>query len=337
MSTGYDTNNVTITAVIPAYNSGEHIGRAIESVLKQSYHPDEIIVVDNNSTDNTAEVIKGFGEKVRYLFEGKKGASAARNTGIKAAKSEWIAFLDADDEWLENKLEIQHRLLQKNPQLAWATGNYIDCLCEENKTAPAYTSRMCRKITRQKEYIADYLSALASSFLGCTDTKIIKKKALLETGLFDEELPMANDIDMWLKIAYKYPAIGFSPEPLAIYHLSTPASIVKTYRNDFSTADFVLRHCDLALQNNRLEQFRPVAEKLLRRHFRSMLFADGAKQVRAMAVRCKHLLPHWYRIYIRMLTASPALTSTVLHLLSAINRKLKIRKKITRKPPRPQR
>ena len=127
----------TISAVIPAYNAEKYIARTLESVLSQTRPADEIIVVDDGSTDGTCEVVKSFGEKVRYIHQENAGVSAARNTGIENARCELIAFLDADDEWLAEYLQIQMQLFDKNPDLAWATANYYCCLCDEKKQAPS--------------------------------------------------------------------------------------------------------------------------------------------------------------------------------------------------------
>ncbi len=100
--------------MIPAYNIAEFIGRAIDSVLAQTHKPDEIVVVDDGSGDNTAEVIKSYGTKVRYIYQENAGLSAARNTGIKAAESEWIGLLDGDDNWLPEFLQLHLDVIQQN-------------------------------------------------------------------------------------------------------------------------------------------------------------------------------------------------------------------------------
>ena len=96
-STNQD-DRFSVSVVIPAYNLGSLVARAIESVLSQSRLADEIIVVDDGSSDDTAEHIKKYGDKVKYIYQENAGLAAARNTGIQAAKSDWIAFLDGDDE-----------------------------------------------------------------------------------------------------------------------------------------------------------------------------------------------------------------------------------------------
>ncbi|MHC5141971.1 MAG: glycosyltransferase family 2 protein, partial [Planctomycetota bacterium] len=118
-----------ISVVIPAYNAEKHIARAIESVLAQTRPADEVIVIDDGSSDATAEVVRSFGDKVIFIQQENAGASVARNAGIEAATSDWIAFLDADDEWLPNKLQLQVEHFKRNPDLLWATGNYVNCQC----------------------------------------------------------------------------------------------------------------------------------------------------------------------------------------------------------------
>ncbi|MHC4386164.1 MAG: glycosyltransferase family 2 protein, partial [Planctomycetota bacterium] len=105
-----------ISVVIPAYNIEDYIERAIDSVLAQTRQPEEIIVVDDGSTDATAQKIKAYGDQVRYIHQANKGLSGARNTGIRQAQNEWVAFLDGDDEWLPEKLQLQSELLTRNPE-----------------------------------------------------------------------------------------------------------------------------------------------------------------------------------------------------------------------------
>ncbi|MCK4960446.1 MAG: glycosyltransferase family 2 protein, partial [Planctomycetes bacterium] len=90
----------SVSVVIAAYNAEKYIQRAIDSVLAQSLPADEIIVVDDGSTDNTGDAVKHYGSKVRYIYQENAGPASARNTAIEAATGTWIAFLDADDEWL---------------------------------------------------------------------------------------------------------------------------------------------------------------------------------------------------------------------------------------------
>jgi glycosyltransferase involved in cell wall biosynthesis len=104
-----------ISAIIPAYNRAAYIAEAIESALGQTRLPDEIVVIDDGSTDRTAEIARAFGEKVRCISQQNQGIGGARNAGLSAACGDWIAFLDSDDLWLKQKLELQLTFLRANP------------------------------------------------------------------------------------------------------------------------------------------------------------------------------------------------------------------------------
>jgi glycosyltransferase involved in cell wall biosynthesis len=106
-----------ITVIIPMYNAARYLAEAIESVLAQSYRPIEVIVVDDGSTDSSAEIAKAFGAPVRLVSQPQSGVAAARNTGVALAQGDFLAFLDADDLWLPGKLTLQIEALQKNPQV----------------------------------------------------------------------------------------------------------------------------------------------------------------------------------------------------------------------------
>jgi len=111
-----------VSLIIPCYNGAAFIGEAIDSALGQSIRPDEIIVVDDGSTDSTAEVIASFGSAVAYIYQDNQGEPAARNRGLAEAKAEYIAFLDADDVWPARSLEVRAKALAARPEIDFAFG-----------------------------------------------------------------------------------------------------------------------------------------------------------------------------------------------------------------------
>lgn len=113
-----------VSVVIPAYDAEGFLARAVESVLGQSIPPREILVVDDGSTDGTADVARRLGERIRYLRQENAGPSGARNRGIGAAAGEWVAFLDADDWWLPRRLERGLAVAGRYPGLNWVAGRY---------------------------------------------------------------------------------------------------------------------------------------------------------------------------------------------------------------------
>ncbi|MHC5083841.1 MAG: glycosyltransferase family 2 protein, partial [Planctomycetota bacterium] len=177
-----------ISVVIPAYNAEATVARAINSVLAQTRPADEIIVVDDGSTDNTAEVVRSFGEAVIFIQQENAGVSVARNKGIETATGDWIAFLDSDDEFLPDKLKLQCDHLVRNPDLRWTTGNYDGCHCQQNHNRVENLSeselRQSQKLTENGEVLPDYLATYPQRLKGHTGCMLIRRDLLIEAGLF---------------------------------------------------------------------------------------------------------------------------------------------------------
>jgi len=250
--------DLTISVVIPAYNVEQCITRTIESVLAQTHPADEIIVIDDGSTDKTIEVVRTFGDKVILIEQENGGASLARNNGIKAAKSRWIAFLDADDEWLEEKLELQIDLLKQNPDLDWITGNYYLYDTQTAlKTAALSQSDLSdiSSVLCKGNRFNDFFEAYMVRGHGHTDTMLIKRDLLIEAGMFDVDLPRINDYDMWLRIAYLKKSLGFVLVPTAIYHTNISTSIVSTYKSEDHFDIFFSKHLKLSENHGLSDKF----------------------------------------------------------------------------------
>jgi glycosyltransferase involved in cell wall biosynthesis len=325
----------TVTAIIPAYNIEDYVGRAIESVLAQTRAADEIIVVDDGSTDGTAAAIRKYLPKVKYVYQENRGLAGARNTGIRESSCQWVAFLDGDDEWLPRFLELQTGVLQRNPQLVWSTTNYRTYLHAEGRGAPLVVPEAARKILGGKDYMAEYFEAYRLRMGGYGSTMIMKRQALLDAGLFDERLRFAEDTDMWVRFACKWPAIGYVPEEGAIYYLDRPGSLMVATNNAEKmrvNCTLLDSHITLTREAGRYEAFRPCAEFMLRRWIRGLLFyrAD-APIIRDMLSKYKEILPAGYRLVIRTLMISPSITSNVCHAVSWVIRKLKLRRRVVSK------
>ena len=121
----YLDNSFSISVVIPTFNRLIYLERAIKSVLNQTISVNEIIIVDDGSDDGTSEFIHSNYPNLKYIFQSNSGVSAARNTGIKAASSNWIAFLDSDDAWVTNKIQKQITELELNPEMNFCHSNEI--------------------------------------------------------------------------------------------------------------------------------------------------------------------------------------------------------------------
>ena len=183
-----------ISVIIPTYNRKHTLHRAIESVLNQTFKPLEIIVVDDGSNDGTGEWVEEIYPSIKYIFIKNSGVSAARNTGVRSANGQWIAFLDSDDEWMPEKLEQQSLLLGADREAA---------LCHTNEIWIRNGVRVnqLKKHTKFGGYI----------FEKCLDicrispsSAILSKKIFKNIGYFDESLKVCEDYDMWLRVAAKH-------------------------------------------------------------------------------------------------------------------------------------
>jgi len=209
-----------VSVIIPVYNRGSSIKRAAESVLSQTYGDIELIVVDDGSNDNTGEEVEAIEDtRVRYIRLNKnRGAPAARNVGTKAAKGDYIAFQDSDDQWLPQKLEKQMKIFEN---------------ASENVGA-VYTA-FYRVENRKKEYIPyswvkkkeGYIhrEVLKGSFI-TTPSIVVRRECFEKVGMFDERLPRLQDWELVIRLS-KYYEFRFIDEPL----------LVSPYTSDSLTAN----------------------------------------------------------------------------------------------------
>ena len=216
---------LNISVVIPVYNSEQWIARAIQSVLNQTVKPNEIIVVNDGSTDHTAEDIKKFDNHVRYIYQDNAGPGAARNNGIKNTTGEWIAFLDADDQWYRYKLASQIAILSRYENLKWCACSYdIQKASGIEKRTIGYLSR--HELVAHGFFPNALRIARRDSFFH-TSGMLIHKSVFDKVGLFDESLRQAQDNDLWRRIALQYPTIGYCSFPCHIYHTEIEGSVAK--------------------------------------------------------------------------------------------------------------
>jgi glycosyltransferase involved in cell wall biosynthesis len=200
-----DTTAPEVSVVIPAYNSAQYLGEAVQSIFDQTFDNYEIIVVDDGSTDNTRELVESYGGRIRYVRQENGGASKARNRGIAEARGTYIAFLDADDCWEPEKLEKQINILESNPNLGMVFTDAVGF--DENGPLP--------RMGRKKSLLLDgdvACNIFMYSGVG-TPSVMVPKKVFDKVGVFDEQLFLAEDDNMWIRIAAEYP-VELIDEPL---------------------------------------------------------------------------------------------------------------------------
>lgn len=203
----------TVSVITPCYNHGHYLPHAVNSILAQTFTGWEAVIVDDGSTDNTREVAAQFTDpRIRYIYQENRGLSAARNAGIRAAQGQFLAFLDADDEWEERFLEVCVRALAGQVEMTAAVtlSRFID----ENGAVLPRTGGQVVNATRFRDRL------LEGGFFP-PNTVLIRAEAVHAVGLFDEELTSVEDWDLWLRITADGGNLLSIAEPLARYRVST--------------------------------------------------------------------------------------------------------------------
>ncbi len=193
----WSETDLQISVIIPVYNRADLVSRAIDSVLAQSRPADEVIVVDDGSTDDTIGAVQRFGDRVRMIQQPHSGVSAGRNRGIHEARYDWLAFLDSDDLWKPDKLQRQCKALQEQPD---------SLVC--------YTDEEWRKDGRWKNQSKHHQKYSGWIYARCLPLCLISPSSVLlhwrvleAAGLFDEQLPACEDYDLWLRVCLRFPVL----------------------------------------------------------------------------------------------------------------------------------
>ena len=216
---------MTISIIIPTYNRAGLLPRAIGSVLSQTSPADELIVVDDGSSDHTSEILAAYGGQIGVIKQKNRGVSAARNAGIERAKGAWIALLDSDDIWLAGKLENQRDFHRRHPayRIFQSAERWL---------------RNGRRVNPQKKHakLSGWIFEPSLKLCLISPSAVILQKSLwAEMGGFDESLPVCEDYDLWLRVTKKYPVGLDEKESVVKYgghadQLSTSTPMMDVYR-----------------------------------------------------------------------------------------------------------
>jgi glycosyltransferase involved in cell wall biosynthesis len=259
--------SILVSAVIPVYNYGRFVARAIDSVLAQTHAPMECVVVDDGSTDDTPQVLSRYGERIRALRQENRGLSAARNAGIRAARGAFVALLDADDTWMPEKIARQLAAAEADPAIG-AVGCGYEWIYAggpprrfEGKAFPAERAERLRALAMRETWLG-----------GSGSGALVRRKVFDEVGFFDERLRCAEDWDMWLRIADRYRIVNV-PEVLV--------SILQHRTGTFRNAEkFEAAQGEVC--NAAAERWPDVLDARLQRRMRALILADAGAEYIAM-------------------------------------------------------
>lgn len=194
-----------ISVIIPTYNRAFFLKKAIDSVLFQTYQDFELIVVDDGSNDGTGNIISQYKDEIKYIYQENKGPASARNRGIEEAQGNFIAFLDSDDRWRSDKLEIQFKAMQDNP----------DCLISHTQEIWYKNGKVLNQKEKHKKYSGFIFDRCIKMCAVGMSTMMVRRGIFKEVGLFDDSLPCCEDYDFWLRVSTKFPFLLID-EPLTL-------------------------------------------------------------------------------------------------------------------------
>jgi glycosyltransferase involved in cell wall biosynthesis len=210
-----------VSVIIPTYNRAGLVRQALASVKAQTYRDFEIVVVDDGGTDGTYEALAADQELRVQRHPRRRGVAAARNTGVAAARGEWLAFLDSDDLWLPDKLARQILLLESQPELL---------ICQTEETWVRRGVRVNKPATHRQVAGRIFLPSLRRCMIS-PSAVMLHRRLLQDHGAFDATLPAAEDYDLWLRLTWRY-EVGLVDEPLVIKRGGHPDQLSRQWGID---------------------------------------------------------------------------------------------------------
>lgn len=196
-----------VSVVIPAYNAEKYLREAVDSALAQSYPECEIVVVDDGSTDGTGAILDGYGDRIRVVRQVNSGSAAACNAGVAAARGAWIAFLDADDVWLPDKLSRQVE------QCGHAPISHTDSVCFGESL-----EREVRRSTFEQPYSGFVLEHLLVRNFITKSSVMVRRELFIACGGFEANFPGVEDWPLWLQICARN-ELAYLPEVVVRYRV----------------------------------------------------------------------------------------------------------------------
>lgn len=199
-----------VTIIIPTYNSSQYLGEAIESVLLQDYPDKEVIVVDDGSCDNTQDVTARYRGRITCIQQRNGGCAVARNTGLRVATGEYIAFLDSDDQLLPGSLSMRAEHLDHYADVGMVCGDVVEVYGNGD--------RRLKSLRVDPPKHMENFRWETIEFCATTSSAMVRRSCLEKTGLFETVLRQGQDWHMWVRLAL-HTNMAYLPKPLALYRI----------------------------------------------------------------------------------------------------------------------
>jgi Glycosyl transferase family 2 len=284
-----------VDVIVPCYNAAAHLQRALNSVFAQTWTNWHIYAVDDGSRDSTLQILKSNSSRCSFISQPQAGAAAARNRAIGMSNSPFIAFLDADDEWLPSKLQRQIALLENDPTLG--------LVCSRCSVSESGISRYAGPTPRGMRNPGRLFAYLVRDCFVYTPTVVVRRSCLEDVGLFDETLAVSEDFNLWLRIAARW-NVCFLPDVLAITHkrsgsLSSSIAPETRLQNGVSSLQDVQLRCQ-SLTPTEAHALRDALAQRIYFYGAHLLSAGAAQRSRAQFLSALKLRPTHWRAFVKL-------------------------------------
>lgn len=264
--------------VVPLFNKEKHIVRAINSILKQTHQDFEILIIDDGSTDlsyNKAISIKD--SRIKVYRKKNEGVSSARNFGVQHSTCEYIAFLDADDEWKPMFLESIIKMIKKYPEAGAYATSY-----EFKDQGVTRRANINVNLNEEEFTVVDYFKCSLNDPLISASSVVIKKSVFEHVGFFSTRLTRGEDLEMWCRIALNYPIV-FLNKVLATYYLDSENKLTRMERNySESFLSIAEQFLDKYSKKNKSLYFKEYMIKIIMNKIRYFIDIGKRKQAREL-------------------------------------------------------
>ena len=291
-----------VSVIMPTFNKANWISKSIKSVINQTFQNWELIIWDDGSSDGTVEIVKNFKTaNIKYYFtKENNGVASARNQAIKVSQGTYLAFLDSDDEWAEQKLELQLGILQENPRIDFIFSDFLNRNLSTGKEDSWFKLKKnglenlkVQNINENVFIISGGMpeSLLISNFIA-TDTVMISKKIFNDVGFFNENLRNSEDIELWWRFGLVGAKFAFVDEILLIRNwLPTGLSrmSVSSCKNEIERINF----CYLLAKENKRKDLYPFLKHAYQKAWRNLIQQYGQiKAINAVLISYFHSLKY---------------------------------------------
>jgi glycosyltransferase involved in cell wall biosynthesis len=259
-----DMNKPLVSVIVPTYNCGPFVAEALDSILSQDWQPLEVIAVDDGSTDDTLEVLRRYGDRIRLLQQPNGGPAAARNLAVRESRGEYLAFLDADDLWLPGHLRVLVSYLQAHPQTHVAYGEWLVWRPEPDGSYPPLVMPLLVDAPALDPANSGwvYPALLVDSIIHII-AAVIRRSVYDAVGGFDQTLRTGSDWDFWIRVGRSFPVAKLR-RPVAAYRQnpSSVTHVVRKENNGFRLLKRIIDTYGLRDDAGHLADRRAVARRL---------------------------------------------------------------------------